>query len=490
MGWGSTFRKIIKVAAPVVGVALAPFTGGASLAIAGAVSAGVSGYEKDKQAKRAEADARGAQASAISIQREQIDKFDALLAKLPKQTEEFLEDITVAYTKNREMLSEAKAINDEQAIANFQAIEDIIETNMAAELSAIGESHIEYVEFLNTFSDEVVGLVRSDAEANSLLKQEFRDNSDKALKQLEDASGLVTQRMEAIEKSGGLPEGASAVISKMRQGISDVHRQVKDIDAARGKGGSASRSSAVLLEGIKNVGETMAGLKQQGTAELMQLVGTQTQIVGQQQATASGKVQLGQETSGREIADARSPFIEAQLNAEQTRDASELAVLRGANMATAGNQASLGATQLAEDQAYGANLQALESGEMAAKLGVKENQQAFALNATAQVGKQATSMSDIFTVQANNYSNQAKNLRAGASEAMSSAFSVLGAGAAGMVPGGGGFMSGVQQFAMGIPKQTPTTNVSPFVGNPNWGVSPNTDLARVGVTPFNPYYGK
>lgn len=500
MGFGSFFKKVkktvksvVKVAAPIAGIALAPFTGGASLAVAGAISSGIGAYEANKQAKRQEAAAQGAVAQQIQLQQEQIDRFDKLIDKLPDQQREYLEDISASYAENRMMLEEAKSSQDAQAIANYEALNDIIESTLAAEMTAIGENHEDYINTLNVFSDDMVGLVRSDAEANEGLKQQFRDTSDQAITKLKDASGLVTQRMEAIEKSGGLPDGADAIISNMRQGIADVHRQVKDLDAATGKGGSASRKSAVALEGLKQVGETMAGLKQQGTQELMQLVGVQAQLTGQLTDTAAQKTIVGKHTEGAEIAAAKAPFIQEALTAEGTRGARELTAIGNSNVAMRTNQASLGDTQLAQQREYEANRLALNQGEAAAKLGVKERSQSLALNMTAKTGTAVQSMSDVLGAQANNYSNQASASRAQANESMASAMSVIGGGFAGQQQGIG-FMQGVNQFALGLPapaKQTPSTQVSPFVGAPSFpsysrpaGTQGPTPYGQVGVTPY------
>ncbi len=415
----------------------------AALGIGTAVGGLVQGVMGSKDAKRQTQAQQQMYDQQYALMREQMDNFKKLTAEYPKQTQDFLGKIAATYEQLNSMITEAKAQGDEQAAAIFQAQRDLVDTHLDAELEAIGANKEQILKAMNGMADEAVKIVMQDEDRRDGLRAEYKKEADLAvgnLRKMAEASGL----------------------SQIRQGVADLTRKTAEVEAARGKGGAASRTTATELEGLKVLGEATANLRAQAAGELAQAGNQQAQLQG-----AANQRMLGlQPTRGAAELAARAPY--QQLAAAQTIQAGEqgLTAMGNAAARTRSLTGAEGESSMAREQQYSRDRMSLVSGQNAAEMGAKEREQDMISAATAQTATQARSMADIMGVQAQNYANMAKESSAAAMQG----FSLAARTGAGMAAGYGqtGTWAGAGQggiyggFGIGSLPNAPKAT-----GNPN-----------------------
>jgi len=394
------------------------------VAVAG-LAQGIMGFKSAKKQLSAEQAMFNQQ---MALMREQMDNFKKLTAEYPKQTQEFLNKISTTYAQLNSMVAEAKAQGDEQAAAIFQAQRDLVDTHLDAELEAIGANKTEILKAMNSMADEAVKIVMQDEDRRDGLRAEYKKEADLAVGNLRKMAEASGSRIDTILKTGMAPD-AAAKLSQIRQGVADLTRKTAEVEAARGKGGAASRTTATELEGLKVLGEATANLRSQAMGELAQAGNQQAQLQG-----AANQRMLGlQPTRGAAELAARAPY--QQLAAAQTVQAGEqgLTAMGNAAARTRSLTGAEGEASMAREQQYSRDRMSLVSGQNAAEMGAKEREQELVSGATAQTATQARSMADIMGTQAQNYANMAKESQAAAMQG----FSLVARTGAGMAAGYG-----------------------------------------------------
>jgi len=446
--------------------------------VATSIFSGISGSKNAKKQAAAEAQMRAEQ---MALMREHQAKFQRLIDGYPKQTQEFLSKISATYAQLNHLTTEAKNQGDEQAAAIFQAQRDMVDTHLDAELEAIGANKTEILGALNSMADDAVKLVMQDEDMKDKLRADYKKEADLAVGNLRKMAEASGSRIDTILKTGMAPD-AAAKLSQIRQGVADLTRKTAEVEAARGKGGAASRTTATELEGLKVLGEATANLRSQAMGELAQAGNQQAQLQG----AASNRMMGLQPTRGAAELAARAPY--QQLAAAQTMQSGEqgLTAMGNAAARTRTLTGAEGEASMAREQQYSRDRMSLVSGQNAAEMGAKEREQDLIAGATTQSAVQARSMADIMGVQAQNYANMAKESSAAAMQGFSLAARTgagmiggysqtgtwAGAGQGGMF---GGF--GIGSMPTAAPKATGNPNAfmqqegypSPFMVQPTYG---------------------
>jgi len=396
-------------------------------------SSAIGGVMSSRAGKKQTSAQRDAQNAQLQLMREQMDNFQKLINDLPEQERGFIKDITSTYADLNLMLSEAKRVGDEKSEAIFQAQRDLVDSHFDAEMEAIDVNKNQILSSIRNLSSEAVALVRADADANDLIKAAYRKEADVAvgnLRKMADASG---KRMDAIIETGMSPE-AAAQISKTRQGVADIARKANELEAAVGKGGSASRLTAVDLEGLKLIGEQVASARREARWELK--TGATLQA-GLQQAAEDRAIVLEQ-TRGRQELAARQPFMQAELATEHLAGQQGLTALGNRNVETRRLTGAEGESSLAREQEFARDRMSLLQGQAAAEQAAKERTQELTFQGTAQTAGAARSMADVLGVQAQNFANMADQSRSQSQDAFTQA-ATFGIGAVagyqGAIPG-------------------------------------------------------
>jgi len=372
---------------------------GSGVAAQGSVSA----FRSLKEASKARAGSEQLQTANIVLMIQQLQKFDRLIADYPRQTKEMLGNITASYVDLQAMVDQAKTDGDEELALIFQSQRDLVSTHLTAELEAIGANKDELLSTIQEFSDSALEYAMQDEDARDRLRAEYKKEADRAVGNLNKMADASAQRIDSILKTG-LPEGAAANISKVSQGVADLKRKTSELEAARGKGGSASRSTAVDLEGLKIIGETTANLKAQAIGEMVQASQVQRQLLG----AAGERMSMLQPTRGAALAEAQKPFQEASVRAIGEAGVRSLTSLANANVETRRLTGAEGEASLAREDQYLRDRMSLRQGQLAAETRVKEREQDLISAATAGQAVQSRSMADILSAQSQNYSNMAK----------------------------------------------------------------------------------
>ena len=379
----------------------------------GVVSA-IGGVISSNSASKSAKKARALENERMALVREQMDNFKKLINDLPKQSRDFMEKIAKSHARISALLDEAKTNGDTQASQSFQAQLDMVETHFTAEAEAIGLNTQEMLGAIDAISTKTVELVNQDEDVKDQLRAEYKKEADQAIGNLSKMADLSGQRMDNILKTG-LPEGAAANISKISQGVADLKRKTMEFEAARGKGGAASRGTAVDLEGLKMIGETTASLRAQARDQLSQ----EGQIQEQLQQAAGQRMAGLQPTRSAATLAATQPYDMAKLDVQQQGEQQQLTAMGNKNVQIRNLTGAEGDASLAREQEFMQNRMALEQGRSAQEMGVKEREQDLKGAYTAQQAGQARSMADIMGVQAQNYSNMASQSRAQAQAAFS-----------------------------------------------------------------------
>lgn len=404
---------------------------GIATAIGGAALIG--GVVSSKNAKRQQSSADAMNAEQIALMREQIDAFKALIKDLPEQSQEYMTKIAQSHAKLSALLEEAKASGDEQAAQAFQAQRDLVESHFAAESEAIGLNTQEMMSSIDALSDKTLAMVNENEDIRDKLRADYKKEADKAVGNLSKMAEMSGQRIDNILKTG-LPEGAAANISKISQGVADLKRKTMEFESAQGKGGAASRGTAVDLEGLKMIGETTASLRAQARNELQQ----EGQIQGQLQQ-AAGERMAGLKPTRTESALAYTqPYQMAKLDVKQQGLDQQLTAMGNKNVQIRSLTGAEGDASLAREQEFMQNRMSMEQSRTAQEMGVSERQQDLTGAYTGQQAGQARSMADIMGVQAQNYSNMAQQSRAQSQAAFGQAMQA----GVGAVAGYGGAFGG------------------------------------------------
>ena len=438
------------------------------------------GVMASRDAKKDRQSAERMQDRELALMQEQMDNFQALIKDLPKESQEYMTKIAASHANLTAMMEEAKVSGDDQAAQAFQAQRDLVESHFAAESEAIGLNTQEILSSVDALSSKALELVNQDENVRDQVRAEYKKEADKAVGNLSKMADVSGQRINNILKTG-LPEGAAANISKINQGVADLKRKTMEFESARGKGGAASRGTAVDLEGLKMIGETTASLRAQARNELQQEGQIQQQL-----NDAAGKRMAGlQPTRSAATLAATQPYDMAKLDVQQRGGQQQLTAMGNKNVQIRSLTGAEGDASLAREQEFMQNRMSMEQSRTAQEMGVMEREQDLKGAYTGQQAGQARSMADIMGVQAQNYSNMAQQSRAQAQQAYGQAARMgmgAAAGAGGMFGGSGA--SGAAQGAVftgyGIAPQSYMQGLYPAQNNTGMNAqSANRDLSTL-----------
>jgi len=405
----------------------------ATTAIAGAAIGAnlIGGVLGQKDAKKARAQEQSAIDRQLAIIEDQDRRYQELVDKIPAESKDMIDRLNKAYAESNLMLEQAKLAEDDKAVKLFESQRALVQSHLASELEAIGQNSKEFTGLIDELSGKALELINSDEDANAELKNAYKKESDAALTNLNKMADLSEKRLGDVLKTG-LPPGAAAVISKVQQGVTDLKRKTMDFESKLGKGGSASRVSAIELEGLKMIGETTANLQMQGNELISQGIQQIAGLAGEAENLSARRMQGLQETRGRNTLAALQPYQEAKLAGKQAEGAQSLTAMGNANTETRRLTGAEGDASLARENQYARDRMSLFSGKVAGEQDVQERGQDLAFTGQAQSARIASSMADIFGAQAQNYANMNKELRA----------SSMGLFQTAAMAGAGGVMSG------------------------------------------------
>jgi len=376
----------------------------------------VSGLVSSHSANKRAAQSRDLENQRLDLIREQRDNFNRLIDGLPQQTQKYLDNIAQSHARISALLNEAKIRGDQMSASAFQAQKDTVEAHFVAESEAIGLNRDEMLGAIDAMSNKILELVDKDEAVKAKLRDEYKQEADSAVDNLSKMAAASEKRIDGILKTG-LPEGAAADISRINQGVTDIKRKTQELEAARGKGGAASRTTAVELEGLKAIGETTAQLRAQARGELIQ----EGQVQGQLQQAAGQRQLALQPTRSEAELRATQPFNQLRLQTQEQAGNRQLTALGNKNVAIRKLTGAEGEASLAREQAFARDRMSLQQGVDAQNLAALEREQNLTGAYTGQQAGQARSMADIMGAQAQNYANMAAKSNAQATQAFSNA---------------------------------------------------------------------
>jgi len=210
----------------------------AGVASATATISAVGMITGSKAKKKARAAQEALTREALQLQRDMAAKFDVLIGDLPQETAASLKLMTGAYAQLTQMMNEAKASSDEKSVAMFAAQRDMVDSQLATELSLIGADYSQFIAVADELSARATAMLEADDKFNAQFKEEYLKQTEGGMDNLQKIADASGKRIDDLIKSEGLPEGSAAVLSNMQQQVSDVKRSTEQFEAARGKGGT------------------------------------------------------------------------------------------------------------------------------------------------------------------------------------------------------------------------------------------------------------
>jgi len=405
----------------------------------------------------------------MGLMQEQLARWDRFLAALPGQSRNMISNLNASFSEVELLLSQAKKNQDEKAIQLYQAQRDLVKSHLDAELKAIGANTQEVFGIIDEVNANAVKLINEDADVNELLQDKYTEETKDVIPNLRKMGEISEQRIDSILENGGLTDEAVTQLSRTKQGVADLTRRTKNIEARVGKGGSASRVTATELEGLKVIGDVTAGLTEASGRELRaeqgNLSNTQNLVLG-----ASGERLSRQERRrGRETLAATQPLDAARINVAQNASNANLNAINNANVETRNLTGAEGESSLAREDQFARDRASLVQGKTAAIQAVNEREQDLTSGAISQKGGASKSMADIMGVMANNFANMAAKSDAQASKFFGTAVKATAGGFAAR-NAGNSFGAGALQGGFGIDTgafKSTGNNIVPVANNAN-----------------------
>jgi len=359
-------------------------------------------------------------------------RFDGLIADLPNKTQEYLTKISQSYTEITALMEEAQARGQEDIAQTYASMRDLAEAHFLSEAKAIGLNEQEMLETIGELSSQTAELINKDEDLKDTLRAEYDKDAQKSLSNLRKMADASGERIDQI-LSTGLPEDAAAQISRVSQGVADLKRKTQELESARGKGGSASRSTAVELEGLKIIGDTTAKLRADARGELLQ----EAQMQGELQRTSGERTAMMQPTRGEALVRALTPYNEATIATKDQAATRELTALGNKNVELRRLTGEEGAQSLALEQDYYQQRQGAVQTRDAATLTTMEREQDLTGQYSQTRAGLNLTMADILGAQAQNFNNLAMAAQGTITQGASSIGQILGGGGGGSSGAGG-----------------------------------------------------
>lgn len=405
------------------GAALGASVGGPAAPITaaiGGVIGGITGFMSSKKAKK-QAAAAQAEAQRIAAQREAA--MTKLLAEIDESDKKRVADSIAAYTQIKMLQDQALADGKRDIADQFATMSGLLETNLQAELTAVGANYNELKKEMDGFATDARGLLQGDLDAQANLRKAYEVDTAKVIPTLKKGMEASQTRLDELQRRGGLSPEASAVLSKASEGLKQARVKFDQSEALNQTGGKSSRKAGFDIEAVKALSEVNASLRAAGAQEAMALRGETAQAAGQLANAAAAKQQALQDTSG-----AQKLALEGQLQAKKEgliagRQAQELAATTGAGAQRMDLQGQRGAQELAMTQGYAQAQQAGAEGQMVTLNNLEQQRAAHRVSLESARTGIAMSISDVLM-------QQAGQLQRDSATAMNSA--VLGFGQAGM----------------------------------------------------------
>lgn len=206
-----------------------------------------------------------------------------------------------------------------------------IETNLQEELGISDDAFSEYVSGVDSLYADTRDLYQADLAFNDNLKEEFRTNADKAIKDTWNASADAKIDLQQLKDSGGRPESFDRVVAENAKAFGDIQTDIDRNDAARGRTDlTGKKLTTQFAEAMSkgNIAGQMAGIgTQQEQALRSEVVGLGNTGMNQSMA----KLQGGQQTSGRELADVDMQFQNQKVDALFQQGMNELNLVQDKN---------------------------------------------------------------------------------------------------------------------------------------------------------------
>lgn len=394
---------------------------GAATVVSGAISS--RSAKKQRNAQQRAQDAQMAQMD------EQMARLDAFMEKVPEQSKEMIERLNASQAEINLLLEQAKVKGDQQAAELYARQRELVQSHLTAELDAIGLNAAEVTGVIDELSSNAVRLVNEDADANEILQENYKKETEGVMENLGKMAEISGRRLESIDKTGLTPE-AAARISQVQQGVADLSRKTKAIEAKVGRGGSASRVSATELEGLKTLGEVTANLQEDVGRELERAGQVQGLVLG----GAAERMSNLRRTRGRDELIARQPFDAAKVTVAEQAGRQSLAALGNANVETRNLTGAEGEASLAREDQFARDRMSLVQSGTAAEQAISEREQELELSGITKQASVSRSMADIMGVMAQNYANMAAKSSAQATKFFGTAVKGTAAGAAASNP--------------------------------------------------------
>jgi hypothetical protein len=329
----------------------------------------MSGKKKKKEAEAREREARRIAAEREAAMQKLIGEVDAADTKR-------IADSIAAYSQIKLLQDQALEDGKKDVAEQFETMKGLLETNLQAEMTAIGKNYDELKTEMDGFAKEARGLLQGDLDGQAKLRKAYEIDTAKVLPTLKRGMEASQTRLDELQRRGGLSPEASATLSKASEGLKQARVKFDQSEALNQTGaGKSSRKAGFDIEAVKALSEVNATLRASGAQEAASLRNETANAAGQLANVAGAKQQALQDTSGAQRLTLESGLAQQKQGLIGARQAQELSATTGAGAQAMDLQGQRGAAELSLNQNYAAS-----------RVGATENQ----MNTVNALGQQKT----------------------------------------------------------------------------------------------------
>jgi hypothetical protein len=288
---------------------------------------------KAKKKRQQELERKIAEISAKVAEsvKNRLREVDKLTEEQIKFTNDSLKQVTEYYSDLKLKYQALYERNTQAAEEQYGAQLKEIEANLQQELGLSDDIFAEYQQGIDSLYGEVRDLYQADLAFNDGLKEEFRTNADEAIRNTWEATEDAKIDLQKLEDSGGRPENFDRVIAENAKAFGDIQTDIDRSDAARGRTDLTGKKLTTQFAEAMNRGNIAGQMGQQGIQQKQALRAEVTDLGNNAMNQSLAKLQGGQQTSGRELADIDSQFQTEKINALYDAGMARLGMTQDAN---------------------------------------------------------------------------------------------------------------------------------------------------------------
>lgn len=335
--------------------------------------------------------------------------------KLTKEQIKFAEEqMEVALDHYAEMKLKFAGIyerNSASANDNYREQLETIESQLQEELGIQAELFQEYNTGLDELYVEERDYIQADLAYNRGLKDEFKLDADKAIRDTWEASESAKIDLKQLKDSGGRPESFDREIASNAKAFGDIQKEIDRSDAGRGRSDLTGKKMTAMFAEAMNRGKITGDMAERGEREERALRGEVVGLGNTAMNQGLARLQGAEATEGRTMADLENRYGNARLNALMDEGMQRLSMTQNANDQEAMAQ-NLYQDAMAELQAMMDNGEIsleefkFQQGQMWDKIKMGAREQNFAYKDSARKGHETAMQNQIASLTGQAQANE------------------------------------------------------------------------------------